>query len=133
MNTMTGGVLAYIGDAVLSLQVREYLVSRGFTKSKDLQKMSEVFVSANGQAEFARYLLEEVALSSEELDIFRRGRNHKSDTVPKNSDVLSYRLATGLEALWGYYYVEKKEQRLVQMWDKFKTFVEVNYGTIYLR
>jgi ribonuclease III family protein len=50
----TGSVLAFIGDAVLTLQVREYLIKRGFTKSKDLQSISEAFVSAKSQAEYSK-------------------------------------------------------------------------------
>ena len=129
----TGSVLAFIGDAVLSLQVREYLIKRGFTKSKDLQSISEAFVSARSQAEYSRYLLEQFPLSTEELEMFKRGRNHKSDTIPKNADVQTYRLATGLEALWGYLYLTDNRQRLEQLWDIYKTFTEENYGTIYIR
>jgi len=133
MNQSTGGVLAYIGDAVLSLQVREYLVSLGYTKAKDLQKKSEIFVSAKGQAEFAHFLIQNNHLNEQEFDIFKRGRNHKSETIPKNTDVVTYRMATGLEALWGYWYLEQNQIRLRLIWDLFKTFVEENYGTIYIR
>jgi ribonuclease III family protein len=80
-----------------------------------------------------RYLLEQFPLSSEELEMFKRGRNHKSDTIPKNADVQTYRLATGLEAVWGYLYLTDNQQRLAQLWDIYKTFAEENYGTIYIR
>ncbi|MEF9967923.1 MAG: hypothetical protein RR766_05350, partial [Longicatena sp.] len=65
------------------------------------------------------------AADNDELDIFKRGRNYKSDSVPKNTDVTTYRTSTGFEAVLGYWYVEKKNDRLNECWDKVRTFVEV--------
>lgn len=107
-----GHVLAYLGDAVLSLLVREYLVGLGYSKSKDLQEKSVRFVSAKAQAKFVELLLEENWLTEEELEIYKRGRNHKSHTVPKNTDVVVYRKATGLEALFGYWHLERNEEHI---------------------
>ncbi|NLC41756.1 MAG: ribonuclease III [Erysipelothrix sp.] len=124
MSDHNGSVLAYIGDAVLSLQVREYLVSKSITQAKTLLKRSILFVSAESQADFMNHLLKTNELSEEELLIYKRGRNHKSSSIAKNADVISYRVATGLEALWGYLYLEQKHERLEQLWKKYREYVD---------
>lgn len=121
----SGNVLAFVGDGVLTLQVREYLVTLGITNTKKLQETSIKFVSAISQANFIQHLLDENILTEEELAIFRRGRNAKSQSMAKNADVMSYRLATGFEALWGYLYLDKQEIRLQELWDMFKEMVEL--------
>jgi ribonuclease-3 family protein len=130
---LNGSVLAFLGDAVLSLKVRSLLVSQGFTKPKDLQELSVRYVSAKAQAKFVRELLNEKQLDEKETLIYRRGRNFKSDSVPKNTDVTTYRCATGYEALWGYWYMTGQEDRLEQIWHQMQTRVQEEYGTIYLR
>ena len=112
-----GNALAYVGDAVLSLQVRNYLVKElGIQKPKLLQKESVKFVSAKAQAYFLTKMMEENILSEEELSIVKRGRNAKSDSVAKNVDVVTYRIATGLEALWGWLYISERHERLEELW-----------------
>jgi len=130
---MNGASLAFIGDAVMALVVKEYLIVSGYTKSKDLQQHSEAYLSAKAQAEFALYLLENNYFNEEEMNIFLRGRNHKSATIPKNSDVISYRLATGLEAVWGYFHIEKKVLELDKIWETYKKFVKEKHETISVR
>lgn len=120
MNQLNGNVLAFIGDAVLSLQVREYLVSLNITNSDKLQKLSTQFVSAKAQATFIKRLIEDNILTEEELLFFRRGRNAKSQSVAKNQTIGDYRNATGFEALWGYLYLEKYYDRLEFLWNLFK-------------
>lgn len=120
----SGNVLAFIGDAVLSLQVREHLVSRGITKTKVLQETSVNYVSANAQATFMEYLLEENLLSDEEMVMYKRGRNAKSASSAKNADILVYRIATGFEALWGYLHLSGQTVRLNGLWELFKERVE---------
>lgn len=113
-----GNALAYVGDAVLSLQVREYLVvKKGIQKPNLLQKESVKFVSAKAQASLLTKMLEENILSEEEIAIVKRGRNAKSDSVAKNVDVVTYRIATGFEALWGWLYVSDKKERLQELWE----------------
>ncbi|NBK96884.1 MAG: ribonuclease III [Clostridia bacterium] len=112
-----GNTLAYIGDAVMSLQVRSYLISeKNLQKPNVLQKESVKFVSAKSQAAFLNKMMEEHVLSEDELAIVKRGRNAKSDSVAKNVDVQTYRIATGLEALWGYLYLSNKQERLDELW-----------------
>lgn len=120
----SGSTLAYIGDAVWSLLVREYLVEKGYTKAKDLQEKSVSFVSAKAQASFYHMLKEEGWFTQEEEDIFRRGRNFKSESVPKNTSVTTYRTSTGFEAVIGFWHLDKNELRLKQAWDKIKTKME---------
>jgi ribonuclease III family protein len=118
---LNGSTLAFVGDAVLSLLVREYLVNQGLTKAKDLQEASVAYVSAKAQAKFVTLLIENNQLSDEEFSIYRRGRNHRSDSIAKNADVITYRQATGFEALIGYWHLTQNEARLKQIWDQMKT------------
>ncbi len=129
-HTLSGSTLAYIGDAVWSLLVREYLVEIGFTKAKDLQEKSIDYVSAKSQAEIFHCLEQENYFNEEELTIFKRGRNNKNDNVPKNTDVAVYRISTGFEALIGYWHLNHQQERLTQTWDKVKHLRKRNYGTI---
>lgn len=131
--TYNGSVLAYMGDAVLSSQVREYLILNGLTRPEELLNASNFFVSALYQAKFMKVILDENDLDEAELSIYRRGFNYKNRSIAKNADVKSYRMATGLEALWGYWFINNYAERLGQMWDKYRTYTEENYGTIYLR
>lgn len=116
----SGNVLAFVGDAVLSLQVREHLVSLGISKTKQLQETSTKYVSAGAQAKFVDYLLINDVLNQEETLIFKRGRNAKSASMAKNAEVKDYRMATGLEALWGYLYLNNEHERLASIWEMFK-------------
>lgn len=119
-----GTTLAYIGDAVMSLWVREMLVDEGWQKPKVLQKKSEKWVSARAQAAFVRALLEEMFFDEEEVSVVMRGRNAKTDSVAKNASVIDYRMATGLEAVIGYLYLTKKEERLNKLWGRIKEMGE---------
>lgn len=121
-----GNTLAYVGDAVLSLQVRNYLVKeKNIQKPNLLQKESVKFVSAKAQAKFLTQMMEEGILSEEELTIVKRGRNAKSDSVAKNVDVVTYRIATGMEALWGYLYLSDRQDRLEELWQYILQIKEV--------
>ena len=121
-----GNTLAYVGDAVLSLQVRNYLVKeKNIQKPNLLQKESVKFVSAKAQAKFLTQMIEEGILSEEELTIVKRGRNAKSDSVAKNVDVVTYRIATGMEALWGYLYLSDRQNRLEELWQYILQIKEV--------
>ena len=130
---MNGASLAFIGDAVMALYVKEHLIVSGYTKSKDLQQHSEKFLSAKGQADFVMHLLEQDYFDNDEMEIFLRGRNHKSATIPKNADVITYRLATGLEAVWGYYHLNNQTLKLEQIWEQYKNYIGQKYETISLR
>ena len=95
-------VLAYLGDAIYEEYVRKYLINKGIANVDSLQKESVKYVSAKAQKEIIERLISEEFLTEEELDVFKRSRNCKSNTHPKNCDIGDYKMATGLEALIGY-------------------------------
>lgn len=103
-------VLAYIGDAVFELYVRMYLVAKGGGKVKELHEEAAGLVRAASQAELLHRL--ESLLSEEEKEVVRRGRNAKSGSVPKNADVQDYRVSTGFEALLGYLFLVRRDERI---------------------
>lgn len=105
--------LAYIGDAVHEMFVRTYVISHYSGSINKLNKMVVSMIKATAQAEAIRHL--EADLTQEELTVYKRGRNAKSLTVPKNTSVGIYRSATGFEALLGYLYLQGQEDRLIQL------------------
>ncbi|XEC97767.1 Mini-ribonuclease 3 [Paenibacillus tarimensis] len=106
-------VLAYIGDAVYELLVRQYLISHPNHKLHHLHRQATLRVSAKAQCAILQRL--QPMLTEEEADIVRRGRNAKSGAPPKNADVHEYRQATAFECLIGYLYYTKRSDRLVQL------------------
>lgn len=104
--------LAYLGDAVYEVYVREYLINRGIAKVDDLQKEAIKYVSAKNQASILNFLFDSNFLSDEEANIVRRGRNYKRDAHPKNTDIVTYKMSTGFEALIGYLYLNNEINRL---------------------
>lgn len=102
--------LAYIGDSVYELYIRERLLSMGVTNVHLMHDRAINYVKAKAQAEGLRRIMD--ILTEEELDIVKRGRNAKSYTVPKNANIQDYRHATGLEALLGYLYLKRDNERL---------------------
>ncbi|MGI5892315.1 MAG: Mini-ribonuclease 3 [Bacillota bacterium] len=102
--------LAYIGDGVYELRVREYFIAHGLQKVGHLHSQTVAKVRAEEQAKLASQI--EPYLTKDEMDIFKRGRNAKSGHQPPNVKVGDYRRATGLEALVGYWYLMGDENRL---------------------
>ena len=102
--------LSFLGDAVFELMVREYLISKNVVKLKRLQELTLDFVTAKRQAHFADMLVKSEFLSSDELDILRRGRNIKTHKSPKNCDIITYKYATAFEILVGYLYINDKKR-----------------------
>lgn len=107
--------LAYMGDAIFEVYVREHLLQSGKVKPHLLHKEATHYVSAKAQASMIHYLLEHSLLTDEEVAVVMRGRNAKSGTVPKNTDVQTYRYGTAFEALMGYLYLLKREERLDEL------------------
>lgn len=107
--------LAFLGDAVYSLLVRERLVKSSALSSGKLHKMSVDYVSAAAQSEAAKKLLP--VLSGEELEIFKRGRNAHPHHSPKNQTEGDYHYATGLETLFGRLYLDGKTDRLNELFE----------------
>lgn len=112
MNTKTINIqiLALLGDAVFSLYIREELLKLGINNPKKLQGKSVGYVSAKGQVKILNELIENKFLTEEELDIVKRGRNNKKDSHPKNTEIITYKLSTGFEALLGDLYLNNKER-----------------------
>lgn len=121
VNSCSGRTLAFLGDAVWSLVVREYLIENGEGKGKKLQKESISFVSAKAQASFYELLHEEKFLSDNEEEIFHRGRNSNTGAVPKNTDVQVYRMSTGFEAMIGALHLENKDERIQEIFKEILT------------
>lgn len=92
-------ILAYLGDAVMEVLVRKHVVSIGKT-SAECNALALSFVTAQKQSEAIKNKMEH--LTEEEKSIFTRGKNAKANSAPRNIDLYSYRLATGLEAVFGY-------------------------------
>ena len=101
--------LAYIGDACFEILVRSEILDVRKNPNK-LHRESIRFVRAKSQRELFEKIEEN--LTEEEIKIFKRGRNAKSHTVPKNADPIDYRIATGVEALFGYLYLLKRYNRI---------------------
>ncbi len=112
---MNSLALAYIGDATYELYIRMFLINKGLTKVNNLQKGAINFVSAKNQAKYLKMLINDKILTDEELVIVTRARNHKVNSHPKNTDIITYKLATGLEALIGFLKINNNEKRIKEI------------------
>lgn len=111
--------LSFVGDSVYDLLVREYLALRDKRRVGELNSEKVSMVCSAAQAD--AYEVIAPFLSEEEQDVFRRGRNVTVHSVPRNSTLKNYHTATGLEALFGYLYLSKNEDRIHEL---FKIIVE---------
>ena len=102
-------VLAYMGDTVYEDYIREYLIKKGIGNVNDLQTESLKYVSAKSQAKYIQELIDNDMLYESELDIVKRARNYKTTSHPKSCDIVTYKYATGLEALIGYLYLDNNK------------------------
>ena len=105
--------LAHIGDCVYELMVRSMLICSGRSTSAGLHRETVKYVSAPAQAAAVAKILP--LLSDEERDVYRRGRNTRVNSVPKNADISQYHAATGLEALFGWLYLNARHERLNEL------------------
>lgn len=105
--------LAFLGDTVYDLYVRTYLVHERPLTVNDLHRQASLYVCAAAQAE--AYHKIEGMLTEQEADVFRRGRNAHSATVPKNASVSDYRTATGLETLFGWLFSQGEDERMDEL------------------
>lgn len=108
---MNNLVLAYLGDAVYELWIREYLINKGFCKVNDLQNESLKYVSAKSQSNHLERLFNSNFLTQNEIEIVKRGRNMNSHGK-KNTDIITYKRSTGLECLIGSLKVDKNYDRI---------------------
>ena len=105
-------VLAYLGDTIYENYVRHYLINKGIGNVNDLQTASINYVSAKNQARFLEGLMEDNFFSEDEINVIKRARNYKSNSHPKNTDIITYKHATGLEAVIGYLDMLGKKDRI---------------------
>ena len=122
INTST---LAYLGDAVYELMIREWLVS---TKPNNVDKSHKAaikYVSAEGQAKAAKAMMAASFLSEDEERLLKRARNHRTMSKPANADPRNYKVATGFEALVGYLHLLGETERLAAIVDEAIRLIDV--------
>ena len=120
--------LAYMGDAVLEQLVREHLIKSGRVRPNILHKEATKYVSAKAQATIVREMLNNGFLTEEEEAELRRGRNAKSGSVPKNTDVLTYHYSTAFEAVIGSLYLSEQTERLHEVLQFSLEFIDKQKG-----
>ena len=112
---LNGLALAYVGDAIYEIYIRDYLVELGQTKPNVLHRMATQYVSAKAQAFLIQEMMNSNILEETEIVMYKRGRNAKSHTSAKNADITTYRISTGFEALMGYLHLTKQTDRLEEL------------------
>ncbi len=105
-------VLAYLGDTVYEDYIRRYLIQKGIGHVDVLQKEAVSYVSAKSQASYLQRMLDEGFLTEEEISVVMRARNYKTTSHPKSCDIITYKYATGLEALIGYLDLAGRGERI---------------------
>lgn len=108
-------VLAYLGDVIYENYVRRFLIRQGFAHVDELQKNAVKYVSAKSQAKYLKMMIADGFLTDDELVVVKRARNNKSNSHPKNCDVVTYKNATGLEALLGYLDLSGNQDRVFEI------------------
>lgn len=106
-------VLAFVGDAVYTMYIRNMIVLNNKGKSGELHKITAKYVKAKTQSEAIEKLLP--SLAEDEQSVFKRGRNYKTQSTAKNSSIQEYHRATGFEAVLGYLYLSGQQERLNEL------------------
>ena len=119
---MNGLAYAYLGDAVFELEIREHLISKGMTRIDRLHKTAIKFTSAVAQSTAVKEILDD--LNEEELRFYKLGRNSSAKQAKKSASMIDYKMATGLESLVGYLYLNNPE-RMKELVKKIIEIVEV--------
>ena len=130
VNLINGIALAFEGDAVYSTYIRKHLIFQGLTNPNQLHRKTTRYVSAKAQAMLITKMLEAQLLSEKEEDIYRRGRNANSHTKAKNTDVVTYKMSTGFEAVMGYLHMTEQIKRLEELIDWCIQTVENEYSEL---
>ncbi len=108
-----GLTLAYLGDAIYEVYIREFLLVEGYTKVDKLHKKAITYTSAKGQKKALDKIFD--LLTEKEINVFKRGRNASTDRKPRNTDLATYKQATGFEALIGFLYLNNELERLEEL------------------
>lgn len=122
VDLLNGSNLAFIGDAYYELYIRKYLLSKGITNQKELHQQCVKFVSARGHHLIVQEILEN--LSPIELNIYKRGRNSKTNSRRVNFKRSEYLESSGFEALIGYLYLQEDHGRLDEILQKSIKIIE---------
>lgn len=117
--------LAYMGDAVYEQAIREHLLRSGRVKPNVLHREATHYVSAKSQAAILKMMQELGFLTEEEEAVMRRGRNAKSGSVPKNTDVVTYNYSSGFEAVIGYLHLLGRTERVQEIIGESIRFIEM--------
>lgn len=112
--------LAFVGDGVYDLLVRSYLVRQANRPVGELNRRKVALVNCKSQARFAKLIMD--SLSEKELAVYKRGRNAAPKCTPKNGSVADYHSATGLEALFGYLYLNGETDRIDELFEMILSF-----------
>lgn len=110
---LSSASLAYLGDSVLELCVREHLLRQGLTTAAHLNAAAHDYVTAPAQAQAMNRILP--LLTEEEAAVYRRGRNNVHANVPKRATVAEYRAATGMECLFAYLHLTQNKARIDEL------------------
>ncbi|MBE6608862.1 MAG: ribonuclease III [Ruminococcaceae bacterium] len=108
-DTISSCELAYLGDAVIELLTRQRLVEKGIHGAGNLNKAALGYVTAVAQSAAIERVLP--VLTEKETDVYKRGRNQHSASIPKSASAAQYRRATGFEALFGYLWLVGEHER----------------------
>ena len=111
--TLPGLTLAYVGDCVFEIVVRTTLVEKGLNHVNELNRIATGKVSARAQSAFMKTI--EDSLELDETDVYKRGKNTNSTTVPKSATRAEYHTATGFEALMGYLFLMGRTDRIFEI------------------
>lgn len=111
-------VLAYLGDTIYENYVRRHLIYKGISDVNSLQKEAINYVSAINQAKFLTKLIDDNFFNEDELTVIKRARNYKTTSHPKSCDIITYKYATGFEALIGYLDIINKNDRIDEIMKK---------------
>ena len=107
--------LAYLGDSIYEVYIRKYLIEKGIIKVNNLQHEAINYVSANSQRKILENLINNNILTEDELIVMNRARNHKGTWHTKSTDIITYKHATALEAIFGYLYLENNIKRIEEI------------------
>lgn len=122
VNTINVLVLAYLGDTIYEDYIRLYLINKGINNVNELQSSATSYVSAKAQASFVYKLTDLGFFTEEELSVLKRARNYKSSNHPKNTDIMTYKYATGFEAVIGYLKLKNNNERIDEIINKILSF-----------
>lgn len=115
MEILNSLVLAYIGDCVYELNIRKKMIESNITKANELQTNAKRYVSAKNQACFLKKMIDDCFFDEQEIDIIKRARNTKVNSHPKNTDILTYKHATALEAVIGFHFLQENHNRIEEI------------------